>query len=163
MKERLESLLKEALTEVRLAGDINTAQQAKARYLGRKAVLASLIKELGGLSDGERKSAGELINRVKGAIEAEVDLRIKNLRELEKAGRLSKDRLDITLPGRLTHPGRRHPVSQVMEEIEDIFTGLGFKAAEGPEVELDFYNFEALNIPKDHPAREMQDTFYVSE
>jgi len=100
---------------------------------------------------------------LKARLEAAIDAKVAAIETLERAERLSRERIDITLPGRCIRPGRMHPVTQVMEEIEEIFSGLGFDVAEGPEVELDYYNFEALNLPKDHPARDMQDTFYVSD
>lgn len=161
MSARLENLLKEATSALAAAGDIEAVLQIKARYIGRKGELALLLKEMGQLSPDERRASGEAINRAKDALEAEVERLVASLREAEKARRLSGERIDVTLPGRPLRPGRVHPVTRVMSEIEDIFTGLGFDIAEGPEVELDYYNFEALNFPKDHPARDMQDTFFI--
>lgn len=161
MSERLENLLKEATSALAAARDIEAVLQVKARYIGRKGELALLLKEMGQLSPDERRASGEAINRAKDALETEVERLVTSLREAEKARRLSGERIDVTLPGRPLRPGRVHPVTRVMSEIEDIFTGLGFDIAEGPEVELDYYNFEALNFPKDHPARDMQDTFFI--
>lgn len=161
MSARLENLLKEATSALAAARDIEAILQIKARYIGRKGELALLLKEMGQLSPDERRASGEAINRAKDALEAEVARLVASLREAEKARRLSGERIDVTLPGRPLRPGRVHPVTRVMSEIEDIFTGLGFDIAEGPEVELDYYNFEALNFPKDHPARDMQDTFFI--
>lgn len=161
MSERLENLLKEATSALAAARDIETVLQIKARYIGRKGELALLLKEMGQLSPDERRASGEAINSAKDTLEAEVERLVTSLREAEKARRLSGERIDVTLPGRPLRPGRVHPVTRVMSEIEDIFTGLGFDIAEGPEVELDYYNFEALNFPKDHPARDMQDTFFI--
>ncbi|MBI5643577.1 MAG: phenylalanine--tRNA ligase subunit alpha [Deltaproteobacteria bacterium] len=161
MIERLESLLKDAREELAKASTKDLVLQAKGKYVGRKGEVASLLKDLGALPPEERKSAGEAINKVKTLIESEIERLLSGFLESEKEGKLRKERLDITLPGRFVRPGKRHPVTQVMDEIEDIFLGLGFDIAEGPEVELDYYNFEALNFPPDHPARDMQDTFFV--
>jgi phenylalanyl-tRNA synthetase alpha chain len=162
MSARLEKLASEALGELSGASAIDAVLQVKTKYLGRKGEVASLLKELGALSPEERKKAGEAINAVKATLEEAFDAKAASLEADGRAERLSRERIDVTLPGRCIRPGRSHPVTQVMEEIEEIFSGLGFDVAEGPEVELDYYNFEALNLPKDHPARDMQDTFYVS-
>lgn len=163
MSGRLEKLASTALDELAQSGTIDAVLQVKTKYLGRKGEVASLLKELGALSPEERKKAGEAINKAKASLEEAFDARLASLESGERAARLQKEKIDITLPGRSIAPGRMHPVTQVMEEIEEIFSGLGFDVAEGPEVELDYYNFEALNLPKDHPARDMQDTFYVSD
>ncbi|OGP12696.1 MAG: phenylalanine--tRNA ligase subunit alpha [Deltaproteobacteria bacterium GWA2_54_12] len=163
MSARLEKLASEALGELSGASSMDAVLQLKTRYLGRKGEVASLLKELGSLSPEERKKAGEAINAVKARLEEAFDAKVAALEAGGRAERLQRERIDITLPGRTIRPGRMHPVTQVMEEIEEIFSGLGFDVAEGPEVELDYYNFEALNLPKDHPARDMQDTFYVSD
>lgn len=163
MNGKLEKLLTEALGELGGAGSKEAALQIKAKYLGKKGEITSFIKELGGLPPEDRRSAGEAINIVKDRIEAEVEKRLFAIQEDEKSEKLRKERVDVTLPGRALRLGKRHPVTQVMEEVEDIFSALGFEIAEGPEVELDYYNFEALNLPKDHPARDMQDTFYINE
>ena len=160
---RLEKLAAEALKELSGAGGIDAALQVKTKFLGRKGEVASLLKELGSLAPEERKKAGEAINAVKVSLEEAFDARIASIEAAGRAEKLRSERVDVTLPGRSIRPGRIHPVTQVMEEIEEIFSGLGFDVAEGPEVELDYYNFEALNLPKDHPARDMQDTFYVSD
>ncbi|HXI09894.1 MAG TPA: phenylalanine--tRNA ligase subunit alpha, partial [Thermodesulfobacteriota bacterium] len=163
MIEKLENLLKEAFSALSGADTRDKVSQVRTRYLGRKGEIASFLKELGALPPEERKAAGEAINRAKDSIEAEAQRLLSAFDEKELAQRLATDRVDVTLPGRRTPIGKRHPVTQVMDEVEAIFSGLGFDIAEGPEVELDYYNFEALNLPKDHPARDMQDTFYVSD
>ncbi|MEK7773421.1 MAG: phenylalanine--tRNA ligase subunit alpha [Deltaproteobacteria bacterium] len=161
MNERLDNLLNKALSELASSSTKEAALRVKAGYLGRKGELASLLKDLGHLAPELRKAAGEAINRIKDRIEEEAGALVSGFEKDEKADRLSRERVDITLPGRTVRPGKAHPVTQVMDEIEDIFTGLGFDIAEGPEVELDYYNFEALNFPQDHPARDMQDTFFI--
>lgn len=164
MRQRLDGLLKEALSLIAgAAADKDALQQIKARYLGRKGEVSAFLKELASLPPDERRTAGEAINEVKGRLETEIDGRLDGIAGQERELALAKERLDVTLPGRPCPTGRMHPVTQVMLEIEDLFRGLGFDIAEGPEIELDCYNFEKLNIPKDHPARDMQDTFYVTQ
>ncbi|WKZ32065.1 MAG: phenylalanine--tRNA ligase subunit alpha [Thermodesulfobacteriota bacterium] len=164
MSRRVEDLEREALDELSGASSEREAlREARNRYLGRKGEVAELLKGLGTLPPEERKKAGEAINNLKTRLEEAFDRALSALDESGKRERLEKERVDITLPGRSIRPGKLHPVTQITDEIEDIFTGLGFDIAEGPEVELDYYNFEALNFPKDHPARDMQDTFFVSD
>ncbi|MBW7956970.1 MAG: phenylalanine--tRNA ligase subunit alpha [Deltaproteobacteria bacterium] len=164
MSRRVEDLEREALDELsRASSEREALREARNRYLGRKGEVAELLKGLGSLPPEERKKAGEAINNLKTRLEEAFDKALSSLDESEKRERLEKERVDITLPGRFIRPGKLHPVTQITDEIEDIFTGLGFDIAEGPEVELDYYNFEALNFPKDHPARDMQDTFFVSD
>ncbi len=158
-----EKLLKEALDELQRASARDEVLQIKAKYLGRKGEIASLLKELGNLTGDGKREFGESVNRAKARIEEEVEGLLSAILDKEKAEKLEEERLDVTLPGRRLQLGKRHPVTRIMDEVEDIFSGLGFDIAEGPEVELDYYNFEALNLPKDHPARDMQDTFYISE
>jgi phenylalanyl-tRNA synthetase alpha chain len=158
-----EKLLNEAMAELQKASARDDVLQIKAKYLGRKGEIASLLKELGSLTGEEKREFGESVNRAKARIEEEVEGLLSAILNKEKAEKLEKERLDVTLPGRCLVLGKRHPVTRIMDEVEDIFSGLGFDIAEGPEVELDYYNFEALNLPKDHPARDMQDTFYISD
>ncbi len=158
-----EKLLKEAMDDLQRASTREDILQVKAKYLGRKGEIASLLKELGNLKGDEKRRAGEAINGAKERLEEEVDRLLSAILEREKAEKLEREKLDVTLPGRWVFSGKGHPVTRIMDEVEDIFSGLGFDIAEGPEVELDYYNFEALNLPKDHPARDMQDTFYISE
>jgi phenylalanyl-tRNA synthetase alpha chain len=163
MTEKLEKLEKEIFKELEGATTKEDVLRVRTKYLGRKGEIASLIKELVNLSAEDRRRAGEAINRVKGKAEEEIERVLAGLSDKEKKERLKKEHIDVTLPGRRASLGRTHPVTQVLDEVEEIFTGLGFDIAEGPEVELDYYNFEALNIPKDHPARDMQDTFYIDK
>lgn len=137
--------------------------QLKARYLGKKGLVTLQVKTLGALSAEERPLAGKRINELKETIESLNDAKEAELTHKELAQRLASESIDITLPGKTNGIGRPHPINTVLNEIIDIFVRMGFSVEEGPEVELDRYNFEALNIPKDHPARDMQDTFYVSD
>ncbi len=138
-------------------------QQEKARYLGRKGELTAIMKGMGQLSAEERPQVGALANQVKERLEELFSERLNELHQAELDRRLATEQIDVTLPGRRVRAGSKHPIVKITEEITEIFAALGFGVAEGPEVEKDFYNFEALNIPKDHPARDMQDTFYISD
>ncbi len=162
INDRLDAILNEALNDLSQVKDAQDVLRVKAQHTGRKAPLSSIIKDMARLGNTERKAAGEALNAVKSRIEREAEKLLSGFKDKEKAEKLVRERLDITLPGRGIMHGRLHPVTQVLEEIIEIFSGLGFEVAEGPEVELDYYNFEALNFPKNHPARDMQDTFFVS-
>jgi phenylalanyl-tRNA synthetase alpha chain len=163
MKDKLNKI---EVAAVQAAADVATEvelQQVRARYLGKKGEITAVMKGMGQLSHEERPLIGALANEVKGRLEDAFSLRQEALRQEIMQQKLAGEKLDVTLPGRRQRHGYRHPITQVTEEIVAIFAALGFGVAEGPEIEQDFYNFEALNIPKDHPARDMQDTFYVSE
>jgi phenylalanyl-tRNA synthetase alpha chain len=163
MKPNLEELKTEAESEIRAASDEVELQNVKAKFLGRKGVITEILKGMRDVPESERREMGRLINEVKQFIEDLVDNRIEEIKGEKKRRILVEERVDITLPGRGIRIGGKHPVTQVMEEIIGIFGRMGFEVAEGPEVELDYYNFEALNMPKNHPARDMQDTFYISD
>jgi phenylalanyl-tRNA synthetase alpha chain len=137
--------------------------EIRVKTLGRKGSLTQLLKQLGALPEAERKEIGKRANEIKEALESQIEEALHQLKEREKKEALEKEKVDITLPGRRIPMGKRHPITQTLDEIVQIFSHLGFEVVEGPEVELDYYNFEALNIPKGHPAREMQATFFISE
>jgi phenylalanyl-tRNA synthetase alpha chain len=163
MQDKLSSLERSALeTFAGVTSEVDL-QQVKARYLGRKGEITAVMKGMGQLSPEQRPKVGALANEVKVRIEDAYALRLEQLRQAQMERQLAEERLDVTLPGRHRWAGHKHPVTLVTEEIVEIFAALGFGVAEGPEIEKDFYNFEALNIPKDHPARDMQDTFYVTD
>ncbi|MFZ5631854.1 MAG: phenylalanine--tRNA ligase subunit alpha [Bacillota bacterium] len=136
--------------------------EIRIRYLGKKGELTGVLRGMGALSPEERPRIGQVANLVREKIEEKLDERMSLLKENLKRKRLAAESLDITLPGTVFNVGRLHPLTVVARRIEEIFLGLGFSIAEGPEVELDYYNFEALNLPKDHPARDMQDTFFIT-
>ena len=163
MKDKLNKIEEAALLAANEAVGEVELQQVRARYLGKKGEITAVMKGMGQLSPEERPLIGGLANEVKGRLEGAFDLRQESLRQELMQQKLANERLDVTLPGRVQRTGFKHPITQVTEEVVGIFTALGFGVAEGPEIEKDFYNFEALNIPKDHPARDMQDTFYISE
>lgn len=163
MKQRLEQMLASAKQAISQAENEASLQDVRVGILGRKGELTALMKGMGGLSQEERPVIGALVNRIKSEFEELIEARLIVLREAGMAERLSGESIDVTLPGRRAFRGSKHPITLVMEEISDIFASLGFGIAEGPEIEKDFYNFEALNMPKDHPARDMQDTFYIND
>jgi phenylalanyl-tRNA synthetase alpha chain len=163
MKDKLEKMLEAGRAAMEAAGNEPQLQEVKVRFLGKKGELTTIMKGMGALSPEERPRIGAVANRVKDELEALFDARLTSLRDQEIARRLQREKIDVTLPGRRRPVGNKHPITLVTEEISDIFASLGFGIAEGPEVEKDFYNFEALNFPKDHPARDMQDTFFVSD
>lgn len=163
MKKILEEIKSRAENEVRGVSDEAALTNAKARFLGKRGSITELLKQMPDVSPAERPLMGKLINEVKRSVEDLIERRWEELRQEERSRRLREEKVDVTLPGRRVPIGGSHPIPQVMDEIVDIFVRMGFDVAEGPEIELEYYNFEALNIPKDHPARDMQDTFYISE
>ena len=159
--QNLEEIVSRALGEFGLAGDPAALENAKARYLGKSGELTSLLKGLGALAVEERKAAGALINAAKAKLETALDARRAQLAGSKLQSRLAEEALDVTLPGRGRTPGGIHPVIRTWQRVEEIFRSIGFDVADGPEIETDWYNFTALNNPENHPARSMQDTFYV--
>ncbi len=159
--QELHHILDDALKTFAAAGDPAALENAKARYLGKEGSLTVLLKGLGKLSAEERPQAGARINEVKQQIEAALQARRDALQQQALNARLAAEALDVTLPGRGVATGGLHPVTRALERIEMLFHSIGYAVAEGPEIESDFYNFTALNIPDDHPARAMHDTFYV--
>jgi len=162
LEDLLRSLQKEALEEISRTEDLRALEEVRVRYLGRKGKLTQLLRGLRDLSPEERPRVGERANALKGLLERELERRKEVLRELERRRAFEAEKVDVTLPGVPFQEGRLHPITQVMEEVVEIFVSMGFEVAQGPEVEWDYYNFEALNIPRDHPARDMHDTFYFS-
>jgi len=163
MKEKLQAMLDAARRAVEESESEKLLQEVRVVYLGKKGELTSIMKSMGALPAAERPVVGALANDVKEQLEALIASRLELVRTQDVERRLREETVDVTLPGRTRFAGSKHPITLVTEEIVEIFSALGFGVAEGPEVEKDFYNFEALNIPKDHPARDMQDTFYISE
>lgn len=163
MTSGIESIKNLAIEEIGKASTLNALQALKIKYLGKKGLLTEKLKSISSLPAEERREYGRVINEAKTAIECLISEIENSLNSRELDGRLKKERIDTSIPGAGIPFGRLHPVTQVLDEIISIFVSLGFSVEEGPEVELDYYNFEALNMPKDHPARDMQDTFYVSE
>jgi len=163
MKAQLDNLRRSAESELQSARSREELTAIRTKYLGRKGLLTSMLRDLGKVPAEERPGIGKLSNEIKEYLSAKLDRRIEAIDAELKGDALKRDRIDVTLPGRRISPGRTHPITQISDEISQIFVGLGFSVVEGPEVEFDYYNFEALNMPKDHPARDMQDTFYVND
>jgi phenylalanyl-tRNA synthetase alpha chain len=159
--QRVQTIVEGAREEIERATTRRDLDEVRVKYLGKRGTLTQLLRGLPSLPPAERPIVGKEANAAKAGLESELEARQAVLEDLERRARLAADRPDVTLPGRRVVPGALHPLTQVHDEIVDVFTGMGFAVADGPEVELDYYNFEALNIPKDHPARDMQDTFYV--
>ncbi len=162
MKDKLNSLKEQALGEIAAAGGLAELNDIRVKFLGKKGELTAILRGMGTLTAEERPLIGQIANEVREAIEQAINQKMSELKENERQEKLNKETIDVTLPGRPFMIGKRHPLTTVLDEIKEIFLGLGFEIAEGPEVELDYYNFEALNFPADHPARDMQDSFYIS-
>ncbi len=158
---RVQEVLDRALAEVAGARSTSDLEQVRVRVLGRSGQLTTLLRSLGAIPAAERPKIGEQTNRAKASVEAAIAERFEALKAAERRLARQGDRPDLTLPGRRPAPGPVHPITRVTEEIIEVFEGLGFSVAEGPEVESDYYNFAALNFPDDHPARDMQDTFHI--
>ena len=162
MRESFESLREEILERIHRSGSHQEIEQLRVEYLGRKGKLTALLRGLREIPEEERPAAGEGLNRLKSITEAELEKRLEWLKAEERQRLLAEEKIDITLPGGRRERGRIHPLTLAMDEIIDAFLRMGFEIARGPDIEDDYHNFEALNIPKDHPARDMQDTFFVS-
>lgn len=163
MKEALEQIGLRAREELASCHDMKELDELRVKYLGKKGELTAILKQMGGLSAEERPVIGQLANEVRAAIEAAVDTTLDTLKKDAVAKQLAAEAIDVTMPGKVIPVGKQHPLSRVLGEVEEIFMGMGFDIASGPEVEYDYYNFEALNIPKGHPARDAQDTFYITD
>ncbi|HWJ03302.1 MAG TPA: phenylalanine--tRNA ligase subunit alpha [Verrucomicrobiae bacterium] len=163
MEQELIALQQEAEVAVAEAPDLEKLNELKVKYLGKKGLLTGALRNMGSLPAEERPRLGQVVNRVRDVLEQSFAAREVELKLVAQTQRLAAEQIDVTLPGRIFSKGHQHPLTKVQEEIEQIFMGMGFSIAEGPEIESDYYNFEALNIPKDHPARDMQDSFYITE
>ncbi|QKT02515.1 phenylalanine--tRNA ligase subunit alpha [Ectothiorhodospiraceae bacterium 2226] len=159
----LAEIVEEAQQAIAGADDLGALDQLRVHYLGKKGSLTERMKQLGGLSAAERPQAGQAINAAKQAVQSALEARRSELQQVAEADALARERVDVTLPGRGTGLGGLHPITRTLERIETLFAQLGFEVAEGPEIEDDYHNFEALNIGADHPARAMHDTFYIDE
>ncbi|GBE14679.1 MAG TPA: phenylalanine--tRNA ligase subunit alpha [Proteobacteria bacterium] len=161
MKAKVDKLLEEVQKEISSAESLKELNEIKVRFLGKKGWLTALLKSLGELPPDERPEAGQAVNNARKSMVMALDQRAGSIAAAERDRNSEEQKADITMPGVLRRQGYRHPISLVMEEALSIFQGLGFSIRQGPEIEKDYYNFEALNIPRDHPARDMQDTFYI--
>ena len=161
MKEKLQKIKEEALAAI--SSDSANLEQIRIQYLGKKGEVTAVLRGMGSLSAEERPIIGQLANDVRAEIENAIKQKTEIQKNAELEKRLISEKIDVTLPSNAPKMGKLHPLTQVQRTIEDIFIGMGFSIAEGPEVEYDYYNFQALNIPENHPARDTQDTFYITE
>ena len=163
MKEQLSRIKAEAESALQSAETLDALEELRVKYLGKKGELTSVMKGMGALSAEERPVIGQLANEVRDFIGGALDEKKNALVAAEAEKKILAETIDVTIPGKRPAKGKTHPLTTVLNDLNDIFIGMGFTIAEGPEVELDYYNFEALNIPKDHPARDTQDTFYIND
>ena len=163
MKEKLEAIRRAAEEAVKSALDEKQIEEIRVKYLGKKGELTALLKQMGSLSPEERPKMGQLVNDAKSLVEAAISERKSGLKEKAQELKLKAETIDITLPEKPVNSGGLHPLSVVTNDLIDIFQSMGFDVLDGPEVETDYYNFECLNVPADHPARDMQDTFYLAD
>ncbi len=163
MKSQLEGIRAEALRLFETSSSVQELEALKIRFLGKKGELTAVLRGMGSLSPEERPVIGQAANEVREFIEKTLEEKRAVLTEVLRREKLQNEKIDVTLPGKRRHTATRHPLAQVQKEVSNIFLGMGFEIAEGPEVELDYYNFEALNLPQNHPARDTQDTFYITD
>lgn len=163
MKEQLNAIRAAAMSALDNAETLAQLEELRIQYLGKKGELTAVMKGMGQLSPEERPVIGQLANEVRGGIEGALEDKKTALESAAANAKILSETIDVTMPGNRRRKGKKHPLITVLDDLKDIFIGMGFSIAEGPEVELDYYNFEALNIPKDHPARDTQDSFYIDE
>ena len=163
MNEKINAVLESAKEKLESAKEISAIEEIRVKYLGKKGELTGILKQLGSLSPEERPKVGQLVNMAKSKLEERIKTKVDEIKEEELKKRLENEKIDVTMPGKRINMGYKHPLSIVLDELKEIFMGMGYSIADGPEVELDYYNFEALNLPKGHPARDTQDTFYISD
>ena len=163
MSDRISEVHSQALEAINNASDLNALQEVRNTYLSKKGLIPALMKEMKDLPKEEKPAFGQKVNVCKQEVSEALDKKQQELEVAATALKLEKEKIDITLPGDSIRIGTSHPLMLIQKEVEDLFLGMGYKIAEGPEVEQDYYNFELANIPQDHPARDMQDTFYIDE
>jgi phenylalanyl-tRNA synthetase alpha chain len=163
MKEELLTLKQQALAELATAKSPDELKNLRVKYLGKKGPMTEILRGMGALPAEERPKIGKIVNEIKKELETALDEKGSLLEKQELTAKLAQEKIDITLPGRVPASGHLHPITLTLREIKKIFMRMGFDVMEGPEIENDYFNFEALNLPKDHPARDMQDTFYITD
>ncbi|MDE7298148.1 MAG: phenylalanine--tRNA ligase subunit alpha [Lachnospiraceae bacterium] len=163
MKEKLAELKEKALAQIGASEGLEKLNDIRVAFLGKKGELTDMLKSLKDVAPEERPAVGQMVNEARAAIEAKLEERKRAFEKRLREERLAAETIDVTLPAKKPMLGHRHPNTIALEEVERIFVGMGYEVVEGPEVEYDYYNFEALNIPKNHPARDEQDTFYVTD
>mgnify|MGYP004605792729 FL=1 len=162
MKEQIEQIKVNALKEIEQAKDLKELNEANVKYLGKKGELTAVLRGMGALSAEERPVIGSLVNVVRDELEKAISEKEEKFKAEEMEAKLAKEKIDITLPANKIKRGSKHPLNRIIEEVEDIFVGMGYDVVDGPELETDEYCFERLNLPKGHPARDMQDSFYIT-
>lgn len=162
MEQELKELRRVALEELAGAASLEVLNDLRVKYLGKKGSLTSLLRGMGALSPEERPRIGQIVNEVRSELESLLEQRQEELKQAGLAQKIASEKIDITLPGRRIRTGHKHPLTLTLDRIKSVFMRMGFDIVEGPEVESDYYNFEALNLPPDHPARDMQDSFYIT-
>ena len=163
MEEKISELKAAAVAEVKAASDMTALNDIRVKYLGKKGEFTAILRGMGSLSAEERPKVGKIVNVAKAEVEEAINAQAGELKAKELSARLASEKIDVTLPGRNVPQGHLHPLTLTMQRIKDIFVHMGFSVEEGPEIERDYFNFEALNLPKDHPARDMQDSFYITD
>lgn len=163
MKEKIKELETGAIAKIAAAVDTDELNAIRVKYLGKKGEFTAILRGMGSLSAEERPLVGKIVNSSKAEVEKAINARMSELKNKAMAEKLASEKIDVTLPGRTAPLGHLHPLTLTLERIKDIFFRMGFSVEEGPEIEKDYFNFEALNLPKDHPARDMQDSFYITE
>ena len=163
MKEKLQKIREDAIRQIEASGDLSKLNDVRVAVLGKKGELTAVLKSMKDVSPEERPLVGQLVNETRESIEKILDETKKKLEAAELDAKLRREVIDVTLPAKKNNVGHRHPNTIALEEVERVFTGMGYEVVEGPEVEYDYYNFEALNIPANHPAKDEQDTFYIND
>lgn len=163
MKEQIQKVKQSALEKINNANDEKSLNDVRVKYLGKKGELTLILRGMGGLSPEERPVIGSLVNQVRDEIENLIEEKAKEFKLVEIKRKLENEKLDVTMPGKKVALGSLHPITQIINDVKEIFIGMGYQIADGPEVELAIYNFDKLNTPPDHPARDIQDTFYITE
>lgn len=162
MQEKLLNLQEAALNEIKATSNIEAVESLRVKYLGKKGEITAILKEMGKLSAEERPVIGQVANKVRESIEGSISSKKEELKAIEKQKKLAEEVIDVTMPAKSVKVGKKHPISQIIDEVSEIFMGMGFSIAEGPEVETVENNFDALNAPIDHPSRDMSDSFYIN-
>jgi len=162
MEQELKALRQVAMEELSHVASLDVLNDLRVKYLGKKGSLTSVLRGMGALAAEERPRIGQIVNELRSELEGLLEARQEELKQAELTQKLASEKIDITLPGRRSRTGHKHPLTLTLDRIKSVFMRMGFDVAEGPEVETDYYNFEALNLPPDHPARDMQDSFYIT-
>ena len=163
MKDRLEKIVQGALSQIESSEQLEKLNEIKIAYLGKKGELTSVLKSMKDVAAEDRPKVGQMVNEARAAIEKEMEKKKAFFERKIREEKIKSETIDVTLPGKVRRMGHKHPNSIALDDVENIFIGMGYQVIEGPEIEYDYYNFEALNIPANHPAKDEQDTFYITE